>query len=160
MVDQEAIDLMLSHGTYLVADLYDGDYILEVGPSLGYTDEVLRKTEMTTELQRAGFRAAVDAGVRLAYGTDAAVYPHGDNAIQLGYYVDHGLTPAQAVQSATRWAAELMGREDMVGSLEPGTFADLVVVECNPLEDVALLRDVRGVMKGGVWAREPVDQGS
>ncbi len=155
MLDDEAIELMLERGTYLVADLYDGDYILEVGPGMGYTAEVLAKTEMTNDVQRRGFGAAVAAGVRIAFGTDAAVYPHGDNAIQFGYYVKHGLTPAQAIQSATRWAAELMGREDRVGSLQPGTHADLVVVEGNPLQDIDLLRTVSRVMKGGVWVTEP-----
>lgn len=155
LLDDEAIELMVEHGTYLVADLYDGDYILEVGPEQGYTEEVLRKTEMTTETQRAGFRKAVDAGVRVAYGTDAGVYPHGDNAIQLGYCVDHGLTAAQALQSATRWAAELMGWEDRVGSLAPGLFADIVVVQGDPTADVGLARNPVGVMKGGVWVVEP-----
>jgi imidazolonepropionase-like amidohydrolase len=151
MLDDEAIELMLAGGTYLVADLYDGDYILEVGPSLGYSDEVLRKTEMTNDSQRAGFRKAVEAGVKIAYGTDACVYPHGDNAIQLGYYANNGLTTAQTIQSATRWAAEMMGWEDRIGSLEPGTFADMVAVRGNPLEDITLLENPTAVMKGGEW---------
>jgi len=151
MLDDEAIELMLASGTYLVADLYDGDYILEVGPSLGYSDEVLRKTEMTNDSQRAGFRTAVEAGVKIAYGTDACVYPHGDNAVQLGYYANNGLTTAQTIQSATRWAAEMMGWEDRIGSLEPGTFADMVAVRGNPLEDITLLENPTAVMKGGEW---------
>lgn len=151
MLDDEAIELMLAGGTYLVADLYDGDYILEVGPSLGYSDEVLRKTEMTNDSQRAGFRKAVEAGVKIAYGTDACVYPHGDNAVQLGYYANNGLTTAQTIQSATRWAAEMMGWEDRIGSLEPGTFADMVAVRGNPLEDITLLENPTAVMKGGEW---------
>lgn len=155
MLDEEAIDLMLENGSYLVADLYDGDYILEVGPSLGYSQEVLDKTVMTTQTQRDGFSAAVEAGVRVAFGTDACVYPHGDNAIQFGHYVEHGLTPGQALQSATRWAAELMGWEDRVGTLQTGAYADLVVVEGNPLHDIATLRNPIGVMKGGDWVIEP-----
>lgn len=155
LLDNEAIELMVEHGTYLVADLYDGDYINQLGPSMGYSDEVLRKSEMTTEAQRAGFRKAVEAGVRIAYGTDAGVYPHGDNAIQFRHYVDHGLTPAQAIQSATRWAAELMGWEDRVGSLAPGTYADLVVVPGDPTEDVGFLTEPLSVMKGGRWVVAP-----
>lgn len=155
LLDDEAIDLMVEHETYLVADLYDGDYIQEVGPTHGYREEVLRKAEMTTEAQRAGFKKATEAGVRIAYGTDAGVYPHGDNAIQFGHYVEHGLTPEQALQSATRWAAELMGWEDRVGALEPGLFADLVVVDGDPTRDVGLLRQVSGVMKDGVWVIDP-----
>jgi len=151
MLDDEAIELMLSHGTYLVADLYDGDYILEIGPEMGYTDEVLRKTEMTNDSQRVGFRKAVDAGVKIAFGTDAAVYPHGDNAVQFVYYVDNGLSETQTIQSATRWASELMGWQDRVGSLSPGTFADMVAVQGNPLEDITLLETPEAVMKGGEW---------
>jgi len=159
LLDDEAIELMVSNETYLVADLYDGDYIREVGPSLGYSDEVLRKTEMTTQAQRDGFRKAVEAGVRIAFGTDSGVYPHGDNAIQFAHYVDHGLSPARAIQSGTRWAAELMGREGEVGSLAPGTHADLVVVSGDPTEDIGLLRIPAGVMKGGTWVVNPAPGG-
>ncbi len=157
MLDDEAIELMVGHGTFLVADLYDGDYILEHGPGMGYSDEVLRKTEMTTDVQRVGFTKAIRAGVRIAYGTDAGVYPHGDNARQLSYYVDHGLSPAQTIQSATRWASELMGWEDRVGSLGPGAYADLVITKGNPLDDIKLLERPVGVMKGGEWVVERVD---
>lgn len=146
---------MVRNGTFLVADLHDGDYILEHGPGLGYSDEVLRKTEMTTDVQRVGFTRAIRAGVKIAYGTDAGVYPHGNNARQLSYYVDHGLSPTQAIQSTTRWPSELMGWKDSVGSLSPGTYADLVIVEGNPLDDITLLEDVGGVMKGGEWVVEP-----
>jgi imidazolonepropionase-like amidohydrolase len=155
MLDDEAIELMLAQGTYLVADLYDGDYILKEGPSLGYTDEVLRKTAMTNDSQRAGFQKAVAAGVKVAFGTDAAVYPHGDNAVQFAYYKRNGLTGAQTIQSATRWAAEMMGWEDRVGSLSPGNFADLIAVEGDPLNNIELLESPVGVMKGGKWTVEP-----
>lgn len=155
LLDDEAIGLMVDNGTYLVADLYDGDYIREVGPSFGYTDEVMRKSEMTTEAQRAGFSKAIEAGVKIAFGTDAGVFPHGDNANQFGLYVKHGLTPAEAIQSATRWAAELMGWEERVGAIAPGLYADLVVVPGNPLEDVGLLQTISGVMKGGAWVVSP-----
>ena len=155
MLDDEAIDLMASAGTYLVADLYDGDYILEMGPSMGYSDEVLEKTRQTTEVQRVGFSKAVDAGVRIAFGSDAGVIPHGTQTQQFSYYVAHGLTSAQTIQSATRWAAELMGWEDRVGAIAPGMFADIVGVEGNPLEDIGRLADIRIVMKGGVWVVGP-----
>jgi imidazolonepropionase-like amidohydrolase len=155
LLDDEAIELMVEQGTYLVADLYDGDYIQEVGPSLGYTDEVMRKTEMTTQSQRDGFRKAVEAGVRIAFGTDSSVYPHGDNALQFALYVEHGLSPSSAIQSATRWAAELMGWEDRVGALESGLYADLVVVEGDPSQDVSRLQDPAGVMMGGDWVTDP-----
>lgn len=151
MLNDETIELMVANGTYLVADLYDGDYILEVGPTLGYSDEVLRKTEMTNDAQRVGFRAAVEAGVKIAYGTDACVYPHGDNAVQFAYYVNNGLTEAQTIQSATRWAAEMIGWEDRIGSLATGAFADIVAIRGNPLDDVTLLENPAGVMKAGEW---------
>lgn len=158
ILDDEAIELMVEHDTYLSADLYDGDYIREVGPSLGYSDEVMSKTELTTDTQRQGFEKAVDAGVKIAFGTDSGVYPHGDNARQFGLYVKHGLSAGAAIQSATRWAAELMGWEDKVGSLAPGSYADLVVVEGNPLDDVGLLENPAGVMKSGRWTVAPAAQ--
>jgi len=151
MLDDEAIGLMVENGTYLVADLYDSDYILENGPSLGYSDEVMDKTDMTAEAQRAGFTQAVAAGVRIAFGSDAGVFPHGLQNQQFSYYVKHGLSPSQAIQSATRWAAELMGWEDQVGSLSPGAFADLIGVKGNPLDDIRLLESVGPIMKGGEW---------
>ena len=160
LIDDEGIDLMVAHDTYLVADMYDGDHIQQVGPSLGYTEEVLRKTEMTTDAQREGFRKAVGAGVRIAFGTDSGVYPHGDNANQFPLYVEYGLTPSQAIQSATRWAAELMGWEDRVGALEPGLYADLVIVTGDPTRDVSLLQHPAGVMKGGSWIVAPEVSGS
>lgn len=149
LMDDEAIDLMAEHGTYLVADMYDGDYILEEGPALGFTDEVLRKTILTNDAQREGFAKAVKTGVRIAHGTDSGVYPHGRNAKNLAYYVRCGLTPAQTIQSATRWASELMGWEDRVGTIAPGRLADLIAVPGDPTDDVALLEDVAFVMKGG-----------
>ena len=155
ILDDEAIDSMVENGTYLVADLYDSDYIEEVGPGLGYSEEVMRKTAMTTQAQRDGFRAAVAKGVNIAFGTDSAVYPHGDNAKQFALYVQHGLSPAAAIQSATRWAAELMGWDDRVGILSAGHFADLVAVDGDPLEDVSLLETPKAVMKGGRWVIEP-----
>lgn len=151
MLDDEAIELMVERGTYLSADLYDGDYISEVGPSRGYTDEVMRKSDMTKDTQRRGFRQAVDAGVRIAFGTDSGVYPHGLNSRQFALYVEHGLSPASAIQSATRWAAELMGWEDRVGALEPGLYADLIVVTGNPLDDITILETPPEVMKAGAW---------
>ncbi|HEU4320781.1 MAG TPA: amidohydrolase family protein [Acidimicrobiia bacterium] len=155
LIDDEGIELMAERGTYLVADLYDGDHILEEGPRRGFTEEVMRKTEMTTDAQRSGFGKAVQAGVRIAYGTDSGVYPHGDNGRQFALYVEHGLSSSATLQSATRWAAELMGWEDRVGSLRPGLFADLVVLDDNPLDDITTLERPAGVMKEGVWVVEP-----
>lgn len=156
LADDEAIELMLERGTYLVADLYDSIYIEEVGPGHGYTDEVMAKSRMTAEAQRAGFRKAVERGVKVAFGTDAGVIPHGVNARQLALYVENGLTAAQAIQSATHWAAELMRWEDRVGALLPGSHADLVVVDGDPLTDVSILESPSGVMKSGEWVVSPI----
>ncbi|TMM22181.1 MAG: amidohydrolase family protein [Actinobacteria bacterium] len=149
LMDDEAIEMMAAHGTYLVADMYDGDYMLEEGPALGYTEEVLGKTRLTNHAQREGFTKCVKAGVRIANGTDSGITPHGWNARNLSLYVRFGLTPMQAIQSATRWAAELMGWEDRVGTIAPSMYADLIAVPGDPADDITLLEDVPFVMKGG-----------
>jgi imidazolonepropionase-like amidohydrolase len=154
LMDDEAIELMAAHGTYLVADMYDGDYILEEGPRLGYSEEVMRKTILTNDVQRAGFAKCVEAGVRIAHGTDSGIFPHADAAKNLAFYVRFGLTPAEAVRSATRTAAELMGWEDRVGSVEADLFADLIAVPGDPGRDVRVLENVPFVMKGGAVVKD------
>jgi len=154
LIDDEGVALLADTGTYLVADLYDGDWIAEVGAGDGWPEETMEKNRQTTDAQRQGFRKAVAAGVRLAYGTDSGVYPHGLNARQLPYLVRYGMTPAEAVRSATAVAAELMGWEDRVGRLTRGRAADLVAVEGDPLLDVGVLSDVRFVMKGGLVVKD------
>ncbi len=149
LMDDESIELMASHGTYLVADVYDGDWIAEEGARGGWSADVMRKNEETTEAQRQGFTKAVKAGVKIAYGTDSGVYPHRFVARQFAYMVRLGQTPAEAIRSATLVAAELMGWQDRVGSITPGQMADLIAVEGDPLEDVSVLEDVRFVLKGG-----------
>jgi imidazolonepropionase-like amidohydrolase len=149
LIDDETIALMADRGTYLVADMFDGDWMIQEGPRLGYSDEVLRKTEMTNDAQRQNFAKAVKAGVKIAFGTDSGIYPHGMNAKNLAFHVRFGQTPMEAIRSATIASAELMGWADRVGSLEPGRFADLIAVSGDPLEDVAVLEDVPFVMKGG-----------
>lgn len=148
-IDDEGIRAMKQNGTYLVADIYNDDFILGQGKQHGFTDEMLEKERMVGQRQREGFRKAAQAGVRVAFGTDAGVYPHGDNAKQFAYMVKYGLTPMQAIQSATVNAAELLGWSDRVGSVEPGKLADLVAVEGDPLADVTVLERVKFVMKGG-----------
>jgi imidazolonepropionase-like amidohydrolase len=148
-MDDEAIELMAAHGTYLVADMYDGDYMLEPEQRARYSEETIHKTIYTNEAQRAGFEKAVKAGVRIANGTDCGIFPHRDIAKNLAFYVRYGLTDAQAILSATRWAAELMGWQDRVGTTAPGSFADLIAVPGDPTADVSLLEAVVFVMKGG-----------
>jgi imidazolonepropionase-like amidohydrolase len=155
LIDDEGIALMKERGTWLVADIYNGDYIATVGKEQKWPAEFLRKNEETTEAQRAGFRKAVAAGVKIAYGTDSGVYPHGLNARQLPYMVRYGMTPMQALQSATVSAARLMGWEDRVGSLSPGKFADIVAVEGDALADLSRFEKVSFVMKGGVVHKAP-----
>ena len=154
LIDDEGIALLADTGTYLVADLYDGDWIAEVGARDGWPEETMEKNRQTTDAQREGFRKAVAAGVRLAYGTDSGVYPHGLNARQLPYLVRYGMTPVEAIRSATAVAAELMGWEDRVGRLTRGHAADLIAVEGDPQEDLAVLSDVRLVMKGGAVVKD------
>jgi imidazolonepropionase-like amidohydrolase len=149
LMDDESIDLMAERGTYLVADIYNGDWIAEMGRKHHWPAEILRKNDETTGAQREGFEKAVKAGVRIAYGTDSGIYPHGFNARQMKYMVRHGMTPMQAIQSATRVAAEMMAWDDRVGSIAPGRFADVIAVEGDALDDVSLLEDVPFVMKGG-----------
>jgi len=149
LIDDEGVRTMKEHGTYLVADIYNDDFILGLGKQYGFTDEMLEKERMVGQQQREGFRKAAQAGVKIAFGTDAGVYPHGGNAKQFAYMVKYGLTPMQAIQSATVNAADLLGWSDQVGSLEPGRFADLIAVEGNPLKDVTTLEHVKFVMKGG-----------
>ncbi|AND69011.1 xaa-Pro dipeptidase [Dyella thiooxydans] len=149
LIDDEGIALLVKHGTWLVADIYDGDYIEEVGTRDHWSPEILRKNEETTLAQREGFRKAVKAGVHLAFGTDAGVYPHGQNARQFAYMVRWGMTPLQAIRSATIDAARLLGKEKELGSIAPGKAADLVAVGCDPLHDIDCLRSIRGVIKAG-----------
>ncbi len=149
LIDDEGIALMVKHGSWLVADIYDGDYIEQIGRRDGWAPAILRKNEQTTEAQREGFRKAVRAGVHLAFGTDAGVYPHGQNARQFAYMVRYGMTPLQAIRSATIDAARLLGKQKDLGSISPGKAADLVAVACDPIRHIDCLRQVRGVIKAG-----------
>lgn len=149
LLDDEAIELMVEHGTYLSADIYGGDYIAEIGARDGWDAAVLAKNDETTLTQREAFRACVTRGVPIAFGTDSGIYPHGWNARQLAYHVAWGQSELEAIRSATLVSARLMGWEDRVGALAPGAFADVIGVVGDPLTDVRLLEDVPFVMKGG-----------
>jgi imidazolonepropionase-like amidohydrolase len=146
--------MLSDSGTWLVADIYDGDYIAETGRRDGWKADVLRKNDETTLAQREMFTKCVKAGVRIAFGTDSGIYPHGWNARQLVYHVRHGQTALEAIRAATVNAAELMGWSDRVGRIEQGLYADLVAVAGDPTDDVRLLEDVRFVMKGGAVVRD------
>jgi imidazolonepropionase-like amidohydrolase len=148
-LDDEGIALMKEHGTWLVADIYNGDYTEEVGHRDGWSEEILRKNRETTDIQRAGFRKAVLAGVNIGYGTDAGIYPHGANARQFAYMVKFGMKPIQAIRAATIDAAAALGRAQELGAIAPGRFADLIAVEGDPLADVTRLEHVSRVIKEG-----------
>ncbi|MFO0029803.1 MAG: amidohydrolase family protein [Pseudomonadota bacterium] len=148
-LDAEGIRLMREHGTWLVADVYNGTYIAQVGRRDGWPAEILRKNDETTGTQRAGFREAVKAGVRVGFGTDAGVFPHGLNARQFAFMVEHGMTPAQAIRAATVDAARALGREGEFGVIREGLAADLIAVRGDPLADVRRLEDVRAVIARG-----------
>ena len=149
LLDDEGIALLVERGTYLVADVYDGDWIAEEGRRADWPAETMAKNEATTQAQRDAFTKAVAAGVRIAYGTDSGVYPHPMVAIQLGYQVRLGQSPLEAIRSATVVAATCMGWEDRVGRLAVGAFADLVSVDQDPLEDIEVLRHPTAVIQGG-----------
>lgn len=149
LMDDESIQMMAESGTWLVADIYNGDYINEVGTAEGWPEETMRKNRETTDVQRAGFAKAVKAGVNIAFGTDSGVYPHGTNANQFAYMVRYGLTPMQAIKSATIWGATSMSLEDEIGSIEVGKYADMIAVKGNPLSDITLLENIQAVIKGG-----------
>lgn len=149
LMDDEGVEMLAASETYLVADIYDGDWIREQGTLHGWDADVMRKNDETTLTQRQAFRKCVDAGAKIAFGTDSGIYPHGFGARQFAYHVEWGQTPLEAIRSATTRAATLMGWEDRVGRLAPDLYADAIAVEGNPLEDVTLLEDVRFVMKGG-----------
>jgi imidazolonepropionase-like amidohydrolase len=149
LIDAEGIQLMKQHGTYLVADIYNDDYILGKAADFGLPKENVEKEKTVGRLQRENFQKAVEAGVKIAFGTDAGVYPHGDNAKQFHYMVKYGMTPAGAIRAATQNAADLIDRAQDVGTLEQGKYADLIAVTANPLDKVEALEHVSFVMKGG-----------
>ena len=152
-IDDEGLRLAKEHGTYLVMDIYNDDYILAEYKRLGYPDKILEKERLVGRTQRENFRKAARAGAKLAFGSDAGVYPHGWNGKQFAKMVEWGLTPLQAIQAATANAADLLGWADRVGQLTPGRFADVVAVSGDPLRDVTELERVKFVMKGGIVYR-------
>jgi imidazolonepropionase-like amidohydrolase len=141
--------MMKEKGIFLVADVYVDDYILAEYEKLGASKKIIEKEKLVGLTQRESFKKATAAGVNIAYGTDAGVYPHGNNALQLAFMVEWGQTPMQAIQSATINAADLMDWKDKVGSVSVGKFADIIAVEADPLGDVKALENVSFVMKGG-----------
>ncbi|MDH4109701.1 MAG: amidohydrolase family protein [Gammaproteobacteria bacterium] len=149
-LDEEAVRMGIERDTVFVLDIYNTEYTQEMGRANGVPEENLEKDRETADRQRQSFTLAVKMGAKVAYGTDSGVYPHGDNGRQFAWAVRSGMTPAQAIQSATVVAAELLGWEDRVGAVAPGYYADIVAVDGNPLEDISELEDIDFVMKGGI----------
>lgn len=149
-IDDAGIKLAKKNGTYLSMDIYVTEYILGEGAAAGILEESLAKERKTGALQRENFTKAVKAGVKMVMGTDAGVYPHGDNLKQLSRMVQFGMTPMQALQAASVNAATLLNKENDIGSIKVGAYADIVAVKGKPLEDISVMEDVAFVMQGGI----------
>ena len=154
LIDDEGIRLMKERGTFLVGDIYNDDYILAHADDLHIPREYVDKERAIGQTQRDNWAKAVKAGVRVAFGTDAGIYPHGDNARQFSWMVRLGLPPARAILAATAWAAELLDRQKDVGTVQAGRYADLIAVPGDPLRDVRVLERVPFVMKGGAVIKD------
>ena len=155
LADAEAFALAKQHGTWFSMDIYDDDYILAEGEHNGTFKESLDKERSIGLKQRQTFQAAVKAGVKMIFGTDAGVYPNGFNARQFATMVKWGMTSMQAIQAATANAAEALGRTSDVGAIAVGRFGDLIAVAGDPLADVTILQSVPFVMKGGEVVKSP-----
>ena len=149
LMNDEAIATLKKNGTYLVPTLYLIDWERENAAQANLPDFLKRKMEMVSQTAKVNAKKAFEAGVKIGLGTDAAVYPHGLNAHELAVYVSLGMTPLQAIQTATINDADLLGWPDKVGTIEPGKFADIIAVDGDPLADVTALERVKFVMKGG-----------
>lgn len=149
MIDAEGIRLAVQHGTWLSMDVFNTDFTQATGTEFGVTEDNLRKDREIAQIQRDNFRAAYQAGARMVFGSDAAIYPHGQNARQFAVMVEYGMTPADAIRSATWNAAQALGWEGDVGAIVPGRYGDLIAVAGDPLADVRALETVPIVIKGG-----------
>ncbi|QSX30449.1 amidohydrolase family protein [Shewanella cyperi] len=147
-MDDEAVKLALKHGTFLSCDIYNTEYTLAFGAANGVPEENINKEKQVSQAQRDSFRLAAKAGVKMVFGSDAAIYPHGDNGKQFSTMVTFGMSPLQAIQAATINSASLLQQKDL-GQLKAGFLADMIAVDGNPLEQISLLEKVSFVMKDG-----------
>jgi imidazolonepropionase-like amidohydrolase len=154
-MDDEARRLMLEHGTWYVPTISAGTWVARKAQEKGYFPEIIRAKAAAVGPQiRESFAAAYRAGVKIAFGTDAGVFPHGQNALEFGYMVEAGMPPMEALQAATLRAAQVLRREKDLGSIDTGKFADIVAVRGDPLGDIGLMNSIAFVMKGGVVIRQ------
>jgi imidazolonepropionase-like amidohydrolase len=149
LMNDAAIATLKKNGTYLVPTLYLIDWQRENAAKSNLPEFTQRKMQMVSDVGKANIKKAIEAGVKIGMGTDAAVYPHGLNAHELAVYVSLGMTPLQAIRTATINDADLLGWSDKVGTLEAGKWADIIAVDGDPLQDVTVLQHVKFVMKGG-----------
>ncbi|HZM89220.1 MAG TPA: amidohydrolase family protein [Blastocatellia bacterium] len=153
-IDDEGIRLMKEKRTYLVPTVYLTDWFLENYEKLGLPPQIIAKAKEVMPAMKKNLTHAIQQGVPVAFGTDSAVYPHGLNAREFAVLVRMGLTPLQAIQTATVNASKLLGWDDRIGAVEAGKFADLIAVEGDPTKDVTLLERIKFVMKGGVVVKK------
>ena len=149
LIDEEGIELAKKYSVSLTMDVFNGDYINEMGEKDGMPEEFLEKNRETTDIQRKNFEKAHKAGVRIVFGTDAGVYPHGQNAKQFSYMTKFGMTNLEAIQAATIKAAEVLRMDEEIGKVDKGFFADIIAVSNNPLTDIRSLEDIQYVIKEG-----------
>lgn len=153
-LDREAVQMGIDSGTYFAIDIYNTEYTLEQGAANGVPEENINKEREVGTIQRQSFTLAVEMGAKVVFATDSGVYPHGLNGRQFARAVRFGMTPTQALQSATTVSAELFGWEDQVGQIAPGMYADIIAVDGDPLDNISEMEDVDFVMKGGVVYKE------
>jgi imidazolonepropionase-like amidohydrolase len=154
LIDSEGIRLARERGTFLAMDIFNTEYTQAEGARNGVLEDNLRKDREIAQLQRDNFRAAHRAGVKMIFATDAGVMPHGSAGGQFRWMVQYGMSPMEAIQSATRNAAQALGREKDVGAIAVGRYGDMIAVDGDPLADVRQLEDVDVVIKGGVVVKE------
>ncbi|KAA1151038.1 Xaa-Pro dipeptidase [Pseudoalteromonas fuliginea] len=152
-LDDEAIALAKKHETWLSMDIYNTEYTLTYGEQNGVDEENLDKERQVSKRQRDSFSRAVKAGVKMVFGTDAAIYPHGDNAKQFSRMVEFGMTELQAIQASTINSAKLLKMDNQLGQIKAGFAADIIAVKGNPLTNISLLEQIPFVMKAGVVYR-------
>ena len=150
-MDDEAMDLMIENGTYYVPTISAGEFVAEKSKIDNYFPEIVRPKAASVGPQISGtFAKAYQKGVKIAFGTDAGVQPHGTNWKEFVYMVKNGMPEMKAIQAATMETAKLLRIDNKLGSIEKGKFADLIAVKGNPIDDISILKDIEIVMKDGV----------